>query len=31
LRLDDGLRVKANPALFADLKALLGPGCLTGS
>ncbi len=28
LRLDDGHRVKANPSLFADLKALLGPGCL---
>ena len=31
LRLDDGLRVRATPALFADLKALLGPSCLTGS
>jgi DNA polymerase-3 subunit alpha len=30
LRLDDRLRVTASPALFADLKALLGPGCLTG-
>jgi DNA polymerase-3 subunit alpha len=28
LRLDDGLRVTASPALFADLKQLLGPGCL---
>ncbi|MDQ3615916.1 MAG: DNA polymerase III subunit alpha [Actinomycetota bacterium] len=31
LRLDDRLRVAATSALFADLKALLGPGCLTGS
>ena len=30
LRLDDRLRVTPSPALFADLKALLGPGCLTG-
>ncbi|WP_232675834.1 DNA polymerase III subunit alpha [Nocardioides sp. R-C-SC26] len=30
LRLDDRLRVTATPALFADLKQLLGPGCLTG-
>jgi DNA polymerase III subunit alpha len=30
LRLDDGLRVAAAPSLFADLKALLGPGCLPG-
>jgi DNA polymerase III subunit alpha len=29
LKLDDGLRVTATPALFADLKQLLGPGCLT--
>jgi DNA polymerase-3 subunit alpha len=29
VRLDEGLRVDATPALFADLKALLGPGCLT--
>ena len=28
LRLDDRLRVTPAPALFADLKALLGPGCL---
>jgi len=28
VRLDDKLRVTATPALFADLKALLGPGCL---
>jgi len=31
LRLDERLRVTASPALFADLKALLGPGCLVGS
>jgi DNA polymerase-3 subunit alpha len=30
LRLDDALRVTPSPALFADLKALLGPGCLSG-
>lgn len=30
LKLDDRLRVTASPALFADLKQLLGPGCLTG-
>ena len=30
MRLDDRLRVAASPALFADLKALLGPHCLTG-
>ncbi|MEP7055610.1 MAG: DNA polymerase III subunit alpha [Actinomycetota bacterium] len=30
LRLDEGLRVAASPSLFADLKALLGPGCLVG-
>ncbi len=28
MRLDDRLRVTPSPALFADLKALLGPGCL---
>jgi DNA polymerase-3 subunit alpha len=28
LRLDDRLRVTPAPALFADLKQLLGPGCL---
>ena len=28
MRLDDGLRVTASPALFGDLKALLGPQCL---
>jgi DNA polymerase-3 subunit alpha len=28
MRLDDRLRVTAGPALFSDLKALLGPGCL---
>ena len=31
LRIDDRLRVAASPALFADLKALLGPSCLAGS
>jgi DNA polymerase-3 subunit alpha len=30
LKLDDRLRVTAGPALFADLKALLGPNCLVG-
>ena len=30
LRLDDRLRVAATPALMADLKALLGAGCLGG-
>jgi DNA polymerase-3 subunit alpha len=29
LKLDDRLRVTPTPALFADLKQLLGPGCLT--
>jgi DNA polymerase-3 subunit alpha len=29
MRLDDRLRVSPTPALFADLKALLGPHCLT--
>jgi DNA polymerase-3 subunit alpha len=29
MRLDDGLRVSPSPALFGDLKALLGPQCLT--
>ncbi len=28
LRLDDGLRVAASPALMGDLKALLGASCL---
>jgi DNA polymerase-3 subunit alpha len=28
VRLDDRLRVTASPALYADLKALLGPSCL---
>jgi DNA polymerase III subunit alpha len=28
LRLDDGLRVAPSPALFGDLKALLGSSCL---
>lgn len=30
LKLDDNLRVSPSPALFADLKQLLGPGCLAG-
>jgi DNA polymerase III subunit alpha len=30
MRLDDRLRVNPSQALFADLKALLGPGCLAG-
>ncbi|HYG94388.1 MAG TPA: OB-fold nucleic acid binding domain-containing protein, partial [Nocardioides sp.] len=30
MKLDDGLRVTPSPALFADLKQLLGPGCLAG-
>ena len=29
MRLDDSFRVTATPALFGDLKALLGPACLT--
>jgi len=29
MRLDDSLRVTASAALFGDLKALLGPACLT--
>ena len=29
MRLDDRLRVTPTPALFADLKQLLGPGCLS--
>jgi DNA polymerase-3 subunit alpha len=28
VRLDDRLRVTKSPALYADLKALLGPSCL---
>jgi len=28
MRLEDGLRVQRSPALFGDLKALLGPSCL---
>ena len=28
LKLDDRLRVAASPALYGDLKHLLGPGCL---
>lgn len=31
LRLDDARRVSVGPSLYADLKALLGPGCLVGS
>ncbi len=31
MKLDDNLRVTPSPALFADLKALLGPGCLDPS
>jgi DNA polymerase-3 subunit alpha len=31
LRLDDSLRVTASPSLMADLKALLGAGCLPPS
>ena len=30
MRLPDHHRVTPSPALFADLKQLLGPGCLTG-
>ncbi|MGL5829511.1 MAG: OB-fold nucleic acid binding domain-containing protein, partial [Angustibacter sp.] len=30
MRLDDGLRVTAGPALFGDLKQLLGASCLVG-
>ncbi|MDQ1663970.1 MAG: polymerase subunit alpha [Actinomycetota bacterium] len=29
LRIDDGLRVNATPALMGDLKQLLGPACLS--
>jgi DNA polymerase-3 subunit alpha len=28
MRLDNGLRIEKSPALYGDLKALLGPGCL---
>ncbi len=31
MKLDDRLRVTPSPALFADLKALLGPHCLVGA
>ena len=31
MRLDDSLRVSASPALFGDLKALLGPSCLASA
>lgn len=30
LKLDDRLRVRVAPDLYADLKALLGPHCLVG-
>jgi DNA polymerase-3 subunit alpha len=30
MKLDDRLRVTPSPSLFADLKQLLGPGCLAG-
>ncbi|HET7303020.1 MAG TPA: OB-fold nucleic acid binding domain-containing protein, partial [Segeticoccus sp.] len=30
MKLDDSLRVTASPALFGDLKALLGPSCVSG-
>jgi DNA polymerase-3 subunit alpha len=30
MRLDDRLRVAPSPELYADLKQLLGPGCLAG-
>jgi DNA polymerase-3 subunit alpha len=29
MRLDERLRVTPSPALMADLKALLGPACLS--
>jgi DNA polymerase-3 subunit alpha len=29
MKLDSGLRVTPSPPLMADLKALLGPSCLT--
>jgi DNA polymerase-3 subunit alpha len=29
MRLEESLRVERSPSLFGDLKALLGPGCLT--
>ena len=29
LRLDERMRVSATPSLMADLKALLGPSCLS--
>ncbi len=31
MRLDDRLRVSPSPALYGDLKALLGPHCLSGA
>jgi DNA polymerase-3 subunit alpha len=30
MRVDDRLRVAAGAPLYADLKQLLGPGCLSG-
>ena len=30
MRVADGFRVAATPALMGDLKALLGPACLAG-
>ncbi|KGM13361.1 DNA polymerase III subunit alpha [Cellulomonas bogoriensis] len=30
MRLEGGLRIERSPALFGDLKALLGPACLAG-
>jgi DNA polymerase-3 subunit alpha len=30
MKLDDRLRVTPSPSLFADLKQLIGPGCLAG-
>ncbi|GGB96956.1 DNA polymerase III subunit alpha [Cellulomonas carbonis] len=31
MRLDEGLRIERSPALFGDLKALLGPACLAAA
>ena len=28
MRVEDSLRIERSPALFGDLKALLGPQCL---
>ena len=30
MRLEESLRIERSPSLYGDLKALLGPGCLTG-